>query len=101
MESGRPAEAIIIAITGGADLLTRTQFKYLEKSSSYLANIISSLVGRDWSNVAQQCTVDSWKEALVGILTHCQENTKDLCGEYQIILHFKLNICSNWSWLES
>ncbi|XP_037918625.1 protein transport protein Sec31A isoform X1 [Hermetia illucens] len=79
MESGRPAEAIIIAITGGADLLTRTQFKYLEKSNSYLANIISSLVGRDWSNVAQQCTVDSWKEALVGILTHCQENTKDLC----------------------
>lgn len=79
MESNRMADAIIIASTGGSDLLARTQYRYLKKTPSYLSNIISALVTDDWSTVISQCTTDSWKEALVATLTYCRENVPTLC----------------------
>lgn len=79
LQSNRTADAIIIATTGGSDLLARTQYRYLKKSQSYLSNIISALVTEDWSSVISQCTIDSWKEALVATLTHCRESVPVLC----------------------
>lgn len=79
MEANRMADAIIIASTGGSDLLARTQYRYLKKNPSYLSNIISALVTDDWSTVISQCTTDSWKEALVATLTYCRENVPALC----------------------
>lgn len=79
MESNRMADAIIIASTGGSDLLARTQHRYLKKTPSYLSNIISALVTDDWSSVISQCSTDSWKEALVATLTYCRENIPSLC----------------------
>lgn len=79
IESNRMADAIIIASTGGSDLLARTQYRYLKKSQSYLSNIISALVTDDWSSVIAQCSTDSWKEALVATLTYCRENVPVLC----------------------
>lgn len=79
MESNRMADAIIIASTGGSDLLARTQYRYLKKTPSCLSNIISALVTDDWSAVISQCTTDSWKEALVATLTYCRENVPALC----------------------
>lgn len=78
-ESGRYADAIIIANTGGPELLSRAQFRYLSKSDGYLSNIISALVTDDWSTVITQCTTDSWKEALVATLTHCGDHVPLLC----------------------
>lgn len=79
MEANRMADAIIIASTGGSDLLARTQYRYLKKSEGYLSNIISALVTGDWSSVISQCTTDSWKEALVAALTHCRDHVPQLC----------------------
>lgn len=79
MQSNRTADAIIIATTGPSDLLARTQYRYLKKSHSYLSNIISALVTEDWSSVISQCTIDSWKEALVATLTHCRDSVPVLC----------------------
>lgn len=79
MQSNRTADAMIIATTGGSELLARTQYRYLKKSQSYLSNIISALVTEDWSSVISQCTIDSWKEALVATLTHCRESVPLLC----------------------
>lgn len=79
MDSNRMADAIIIASTGGSDLLARTQYRYLKKSQGYLSNIISALVTDDWSSVISQCSADSWKEALVATLTYCREHVPVLC----------------------
>lgn len=79
IESNRMADAIIIASTGGSDLLARTQYRYLKKSQGYLSNIISALVTDDWSTVVSQCSTDSWKEALVATLTYCRDHVPVLC----------------------
>lgn len=79
IEADRMADAIIIASTGGSDLLARTQYRYLKKSQSYLSNIISALVTDDWTSVIAQCSTDSWKEALVATLTYCRDNVPVLC----------------------
>lgn len=79
IESNRMADAIIIASTGGSDLLARTQYRYLKKSQGYLSNIISALVTDDWSSVVSQCSTDSWKEALVATLTYCRDHVPVLC----------------------
>lgn len=79
IESDRWADAIIIASTGGSDLLGRTQYRYLKKSEGFLSNIISALVTDDWSSVILQCSADSWKEALAATLTYCRENVPMLC----------------------
>lgn len=79
IEANRMADAIIIASTGGMELLARTQYRYLKKSEGYLSNIISALVTNDWTSVISQCTSDSWKEALVATLTHCRDHVPALC----------------------
>lgn len=79
IESNRMADAIIIASTGGSDLLARTQYRYLKSSQGYLSNIISALVTDDWSSVVSQCSTESWKEALVATLTYCREHVPVLC----------------------
>lgn len=79
IEAKRMAEAIIIAATGGSELLARTQYRYLQQSDGYLANIISALVMKDWSAVIAQCSTESWKEALVATLTHCRDHVPVLC----------------------
>lgn len=81
IEANRMAEAIIIAATGGSELLARTQYRYLKQSDGYLANIISALVMNDWSTVIGQCSTESWKEALVATLTHCRDHVPVLCEQ--------------------
>lgn len=78
-KDGRYADAIIIAMTGGSDLLSRTQFRYLQRQQGYLSNIISALVTEDWTGVVTQCTTDSWKEALAATLTHAKDQMPILC----------------------
>ncbi|XP_058828807.1 protein transport protein Sec31A isoform X2 [Topomyia yanbarensis] len=79
MEAGKTSEALILAMNGGSELLSRIQYRYLKKNESYLSNIISALVTEDWSGVVTQCTIDSWKEALVAALTHCKRQLPLLC----------------------
>ncbi|XP_055534131.1 protein transport protein Sec31A isoform X2 [Wyeomyia smithii] len=79
MEAGKTSEALILAMNGGSELLARVQYRYLKNSESYLSNIISALVTEDWSGVVTQCTIDSWKEALVAALTHCKNQLPLLC----------------------
>lgn len=74
-------EALIIASTGGIDLLTRTQSRYLDSQSSDVSNIISALVNQDWLDLTSICTIDSWKEALVAALTHGDGQYYDLCAK--------------------
>lgn len=79
MDAGRSTDAIILASLGGSELLARTQYRYLKNSDSFIANLISAMVMADWSGVISQCTIDSWKEALVAALTHNKDQSPLLC----------------------
>lgn len=74
-------EALIIASTGGIDLLTKTQSRYLDSQNTELSNIISALVNQDWLDLTSICTIDSWKEALVAALTHGDGQYYELCAK--------------------
>ncbi|XP_023705951.1 protein transport protein Sec31A isoform X4 [Cryptotermes secundus] len=80
LQNGRMADAIILAMTGGSDLLAKTQYHYFKQTKGYLSTVISAVVSEDWSQVVQACKVDSWKEALAGVLTYTKnEEFPALC----------------------
>lgn len=81
LENDRKAEAIIIANSAGPELLKKTQNRYLTTSENYLSNVISALIANDWNQVLQQCTISSWKEALVAALTHSTNEFPQLCEQ--------------------
>lgn len=79
----RYADAVILSMAGGPDLLAKTQYRYLSEHSSAVNSLINSVVSQDWSDIVKNCDVKCWKEALVGVLTHsCPEERSELCGEY-------------------
>ncbi|KAH8277557.1 hypothetical protein KR018_000691 [Drosophila ironensis] len=79
LEAQRIPEALIIASTGGIEVLTRTQTRYLLQQKSELSHVISALVSRDWLDFVNRCTVDSWKEALAAALRHSERKAADIC----------------------
>ncbi|XP_061191431.1 protein transport protein Sec31A-like isoform X2 [Saccostrea echinata] len=64
------AEAIILAIAGGPDLLSRTQKRFFQQSKCSIGRLISSVVTHDWSHIVETCDLSNWKEALALILTY-------------------------------
>lgn len=80
-------------------MLARTQYRYLKSNESYISHLITALVTEDWSGVISQCTIDSWKECLVAVLTHSKEHLPLLCerlGErLQIEADGDLNVVKN------
>lgn len=111
LNDGRYAEAILLAISGGEELLKKTQQKYLSKQKSsvsmvrvYLTcygtntqggyldcilstffpqiQLISSVVTQNWRDIVQSCELDNWKEALAALLTYAHpEEFARLCGK--------------------
>ncbi|XP_078319996.1 protein transport protein Sec31A-like isoform X1 [Crassostrea virginica] len=70
MCENKMAEAIILAIAGGPDLLSRTQKRFFQKSKCSIGRLISSVVTHDWSHIVETCDLSNWKEALALILTY-------------------------------
>ncbi|TSS11531.1 Protein transport protein Sec31A [Bagarius yarrelli] len=81
LHDDRMADAIILAIAGGPELLEKTQKKYLTKTQSKIGKIITAVVMRDWSNVLETCEIQNWKEALAAVMTYAKpEEFSSLCG---------------------
>ncbi|KAM9456002.1 protein transport protein Sec31A isoform 8-T8 [Clarias gariepinus] len=81
LHDDRMADAIILAIAGGPELLEKTQKKYLTKTQSKVGKIISAVVMRDWSNILETCELQNWKEALAAVMTYAKpEEFSSLCG---------------------
>ncbi|XP_024873315.1 protein transport protein Sec31A isoform X1 [Temnothorax curvispinosus] len=91
--SKRYADAIILSMAAGPDLLARTQYKYFLEHSSALNSLINSLVSENWAEVIKNSDIKCWKEALVGIFTHSttQEERSALCD----MLGDRLVLCEN------
>ncbi|XP_032880960.1 protein transport protein Sec31A isoform X6 [Amblyraja radiata] len=66
----RMADAIILAIAGGQELLAKTQKKYFAKTKSKITRLIDAVVTRDWKEILQSCDLQNWKEALAALLTY-------------------------------
>ncbi|XP_026996837.1 protein transport protein Sec31A isoform X10 [Tachysurus fulvidraco] len=81
LHDNRMADAIILAIAGGPELLEKTQKKYLTKTQSKIGKIISAVVMRDWLNILETCDLQNWKEALAAVMTYAKpEEISSLCG---------------------
>uniref|UniRef100_A0A7N6BRV6 Protein transport protein Sec31A n=2 Tax=Anabas testudineus TaxID=64144 RepID=A0A7N6BRV6_ANATE len=72
LNDGRYAEAILLSISGGEELLKKTQQKYLSKQKN--------IVTQNWRDIVQSCELDNWKEALAALLTYAHpEDFARLC----------------------
>ncbi|KAF6719316.1 Protein transport protein Sec31A [Oryzias melastigma] len=80
LNDGRYAEAILLSISGGEELLKKTQQKYLSKRKNSISMLISSVVTQNWRDIVQCCELDNWKEALAALLTYAHpEDFAFLC----------------------
>ncbi|NXP70659.1 SC31A protein, partial [Ramphastos sulfuratus] len=68
----RMADAIILAIAGGQDLLSRTQEKYFAKMQSKITRLITAVVMKNWKEIVQSCDLQNWREALAAVLTYAR-----------------------------
>ncbi|KAL5017881.1 hypothetical protein ScPMuIL_003603 [Solemya velum] len=80
LHENKMAEAILLAIAGGTELLKKTQKRYFEINKSNLGRLISSVVTHDWKHVVRTCSLDNWKEALAVVLSYSSHmEYADLC----------------------
>jgi len=76
----RMADAFLLAIAGGPDLLARIQTRYFEKSKSHVARLMSVVVNRDWRDIVESCVLENWREALATLVTYAKaEEFTALC----------------------
>ncbi|KAK0133829.1 Protein transport protein Sec31A [Merluccius polli] len=80
LNDGRYAEAILLSISGGEELLKKTQQRYLDTQKNSISMLISSVVTQNWRDIVQSCELDNWKEALAALLTYAHpEDFAPLC----------------------
>nr|XP_051679443.1 protein transport protein Sec31B isoform X4 [Oryctolagus cuniculus] len=80
LKEERFAEAIILAQAGGADLLKRTQERYLAKKKGGISSLLACVVQKNWKDMVCACSLKNWKEALALLLTYSRpEKFSELC----------------------
>ena len=71
LSADRFADAILLAVRGGSDLLQRTQKAYFERQTTvqpYL-RLLQSIVSNDLSDIVQNADLQEWREIFVVICT--------------------------------
>ncbi|XP_014736032.1 PREDICTED: protein transport protein Sec31A isoform X3 [Sturnus vulgaris] len=80
LHDNRMADAIILAIAGGQELLSRTQEKYFAKMRSKITRLITAVVTKNWKEIVESCDLQNWREALAAVLTYARpEEFTALC----------------------
>ncbi|XP_010295324.1 PREDICTED: protein transport protein Sec31A isoform X3 [Phaethon lepturus] len=72
LHDNRMADAVILAIAGGQELLSRTQEKYFAKMQSKITRLITAVVTKNWKEIVQSCDLQNWREALAAVLTYAR-----------------------------
>ncbi|XP_044080627.1 protein transport protein Sec31A isoform X4 [Neovison vison] len=72
LHDNRMADAIILAIAGGQELLAQTQKKYFAKSRSKITRLITAVVMKNWKEIVESCDLKNWREALAAVLTYAK-----------------------------
>uniref|UniRef100_A0A665X4S6 Protein transport protein Sec31A n=1 Tax=Echeneis naucrates TaxID=173247 RepID=A0A665X4S6_ECHNA len=74
LNDGRYAEAILLSISGGEELLKKTQEVILKLM------LLPKMVTQNWRDIVQSCELENWKEALAALLTYAHpEDFARLC----------------------
>ncbi|XP_010331483.3 protein transport protein Sec31B isoform X2 [Saimiri boliviensis] len=80
LKEERFADAIILAQAGGADLLKRTQERYLAQKKTKVSSLLACVVQKNWKDVVCTCSLKNWREALALLLTYSgPEKFPELC----------------------
>ncbi|XP_066567626.1 protein transport protein Sec31A isoform X6 [Amia ocellicauda] len=80
LHDNRVADAIILAIAGGPELLAKTQKTYFDKTQSKITRLITAVVTKDWREIVESCDLQNWREALAAVLTYARpEEFSALC----------------------
>ncbi|XP_028629556.1 protein transport protein Sec31A isoform X2 [Grammomys surdaster] len=72
LHDNRMADAIILAIAGGQELLAQTQKKYFATSQSKITRLITAVVMKNWKEIVESCDLKNWREALAAVLTYAK-----------------------------
>ncbi|NXJ99389.1 SC31A protein, partial [Corythaixoides concolor] len=72
LHDNRMADAIILAIAGSQELLSRTQEKYFAKMQSKITRLITAVVTKNWKEIVRSCDLQNWREALAAVLTYAR-----------------------------
>ena len=80
INQNRFAEALILSIRGGQELLSKTQAKYFQEAAkaggSESLALLEAVAMEDWQKLVNNCDLNSWKEVLAAVLTYTDVNTK-------------------------
>ncbi|KAM5320702.1 protein transport protein Sec31B isoform 1-T1 [Glossophaga mutica] len=80
LKEERFADAIILAQAGGADLLRKTQERYLAKKKTRVSLLLACVIRKNWKDMVCSCSLQNWREALALLLTYSgPEKFPELC----------------------
>ncbi|XP_024411509.2 protein transport protein Sec31B isoform X2 [Desmodus rotundus] len=80
LKEERFADAIILAQAGGADLLKKTQERYLAKKKTRISLLLACVIRKNWKDMVCSCSLQNWREALALLLTYSgPEKFPELC----------------------
>ncbi|XP_065220292.1 protein transport protein Sec31A-like [Planococcus citri] len=74
IKENRMADAIVLAVSRGPELLAQAQAKYFEKSNNHLTTLISAVVTEDWFHVVETCDLTNWRQVLIALLTYTRDD---------------------------
>uniref|UniRef100_A0A8C5VHC2 Protein transport protein Sec31A n=1 Tax=Microcebus murinus TaxID=30608 RepID=A0A8C5VHC2_MICMU len=94
LHDNRMADAIILAIAGGQELLAQTQKKYFAKSQSKITRLITAVVMKNWKEIVESCDLKNWREALAAVLTYAKpDEFSALCERGDSLLQSQACLC--------
>lgn len=75
-------EALILATAGGKELYRLTLEKFFRRSRDPFSRFLSHVVWKQWGEIANSCTIASWREVLATLITYAPpEEFFQLCGQ--------------------
>ena len=76
LSSGRFADAILLAVRGGPELLQRTQKTYFERQLTSLPSLrlFQSIIINDLSDIVQNADLQDWREIFVVLCTFASQD---------------------------
>ena len=77
----RFAEALIMSIRGGQELLLKTRARYFQQAAGEGKDVssvalIEAVAMGSWDKMVQHCGLDSWREVLAALVTYTDTTTK-------------------------
>ncbi|PCH44664.1 hypothetical protein WOLCODRAFT_26929 [Wolfiporia cocos MD-104 SS10] len=95
LSSNRFADAILLAVKGGSELLQRTQKAYFERQTTALPylRVFQSIVTNDLADIVQNADLQEWQEIFVVLCTFAsQEEFSGLAEQLGQRLEFQANV---------